>query len=302
MPGVGWGTAAAIEPLNVVPADSQVLAVDAQGNALALWVRSGDVWSNHYTVGTGWGTPHALETGPVIAHSPRVAFDADGFATAVWIQDLAMGGPTVFANRYTPGVGWGTPAPIGTGTAQESGPQVAADAAGNAHALWHEHDGARLRAWTSLYTPAGGWGPAALLDNGDGNAFGSQLAVDAAGHAVAVWTQQTNLMASRYVPGTGWSVPALLETSNVGPALSSRVAMNAAGVAQVVWVQSDGVRENIWTTRFVPGAGWSTPVRVEDEPEVAYGANVAIDPAGNAVAIWIQNIGSTQRVNANVYR
>jgi hypothetical protein len=78
--------------------------------------------------------------------------------------------------------------------------------------------------------------------------------------------------------------------------------MNAAGVAQVTWAQADGIAQSIWSRRYVPAEGWGQPVRIEDRPEVASQPNVAVDPAGNAVAVFLQQLQGRPLVHANTYR
>lgn len=353
VPGRGWSAAEPIEPVNVLQQpDGHHLAVDTAGNALAVWIRAGDVWANRYTTGAGWGTPQQLESGAGPAASARVAIDADGFGMAIWVQESA-GVDTVWSSRYVPGTGWGTPTPIGSGSAQELQPRIGADGsgnfmvawrrfdgaaatlwnqrytratgwgtaaplhpantsdtyslnlavdpAGNGVATWHQHDGTFSQVWASRYAAGSGWSSPMRLDDGPGDAFGSQVAMDGAGNALAVWAKDGNLVARRQAAGA-WGATEPVETITVGASVSARIAMNAAGVAQVTWSQEDGARENIWSNRYVPGAGWGTAVRIEAEPEVAYAPQVALDPAGNAVAAWIQHLRSRQVVHVNTFR
>jgi hypothetical protein len=79
--------------------------------------------------------------------------------------------------------------------------------------------------------------------------MGGNIAMDAGGHAVAVWTQSQNggisVWGNNYNFFTGlWGVPRLLETSNNPPSGSSRldVAIDGTGVATVVWYQG------VWAT------------------------------------------------------
>jgi predicted enzyme related to lactoylglutathione lyase len=87
--GKGWGTAELVDVDNTGNATSPQVAVDAQGNAIAVWEQSdgtlNKIWANRYTAGTGWGTAELIDvdnTGN--ATSPQVAVDAQGNAIAVW--------------------------------------------------------------------------------------------------------------------------------------------------------------------------------------------------------------------------
>jgi hypothetical protein len=73
-----------------------------------------------------------------------VANDATGNAIAVWRE---CGG--IWANRFTPGSGWGLPELIETNdNGRAERPQVAMDASGDAVAVWYKwDDGYRASIW-----------------------------------------------------------------------------------------------------------------------------------------------------------
>src|SRR6185295_18586763 len=91
------------------------------------------------------------------AEAVQVAVNASGQAVAVWQQS---DGTTIniYANRYAPAVGWGTPqriSPVVLETSQA--PQVAIDSNGNAVAVWVMSNFAQSSSsndvWASRYTP-----------------------------------------------------------------------------------------------------------------------------------------------------
>ena len=104
----GWGTPTLIETDNAGWAVGARIAFDVSGNALAVWQQGGDasgiprydIWSNRYTVGTGWGTAALIETDNVgDANSPQIAFDGSGNAMSVWYQWDGTRN-NIWANRY----------------------------------------------------------------------------------------------------------------------------------------------------------------------------------------------------------
>jgi hypothetical protein len=153
--------------------------------------------------GTGWGAPTLIETGTGIAFLPQVAVDAGGNAIAVWGQYDGTR-YNIYANRYTATTGtWGTAALIEFNNAgSASSPQIAFDAGGNAIAVWEQSDGAlNNNIWANRYTAGSGWGTAALIETDAGYAYSPQIAIDAGGNAIAVWSQdgaRTNIWANRY--------------------------------------------------------------------------------------------------------
>jgi hypothetical protein len=68
------------------------VAIDADGNAVAVWHQSDgtrtNIWSNRYTASTGlWGMAEIIETDNAgNANDPQVAIDTYGNAVAIWRQ------------------------------------------------------------------------------------------------------------------------------------------------------------------------------------------------------------------------
>jgi hypothetical protein len=311
--GTGWGTAALIETDDAGDANEPQVAMDADGNALAVWYQSDgtrwNIWSNRYTAGSGWGTAALIETGDAgDAYEPQVAMDAAGNALAVWYQSDGIR-YNIYSNRYTASTGlWGTAALIETDNVGDAySPEVAMDAAGNALAVWYQSDGTRYNIYSNRYTASTGlWGTVALIetDNAAG-AYHPQVAIDAAGNAVVVWRQSDgtryNIWSNRYTAGSGWGTAALIETGDAGDAYYPQVAIDAAGNAVAVWHQSDGTRANIWSNRYTAGSGWGTAALIETDVGHAQYPQVAMDAAGNAVAVWHQSDGTRDNIWSNRY-
>jgi hypothetical protein len=109
-----WQVATQIASDDEREASKAQVAMDAGGNAIAVWEQSDgtrvNIWANRYAAGSGWGAAQLIESddlGNTI--TPRVGIDAQGHAIAVWAQIDAAGFITIRANRYTAGAGWGTP-------------------------------------------------------------------------------------------------------------------------------------------------------------------------------------------------
>ncbi|MBL4689671.1 MAG: hypothetical protein JKY37_34100, partial [Nannocystaceae bacterium] len=99
-----------------------------------------------------------------------------------------------------------------------------------------------------------------------------------------------------------WQTAELIETDNAGDGLNPQVAVDADGNAVSVWQQSDGTRHNIWANRYVAGAGWGTPELIETENSgAAHHPHVEIDPNGNAIAVWQQDVDTRRDIWANRY-
>ncbi|MCK4711197.1 MAG: Ig-like domain-containing protein, partial [Gammaproteobacteria bacterium] len=159
----------------------------------------------------------------------------------------------------------------------------------------------------SFVTEDGAWGSAGTIESDDtGEAWSPQIDFDANGNAIAVWYQhdgtRTNIWANRYVSGTGWGTPELIETDNAGWASYPQVAVDVIGNAIAVWVQHDGTRKNTWANRYVVGTGWGTAELIEfDNAGKAMRPQLAVDASGNAIAVWVQNDGTRNNILGNHY-
>jgi hypothetical protein len=174
--------------------------------------------------------------------------------------------------------------------------------------VWEQDDGTRYNIWSNRYTSGTGWGTAVLIETDNaGRAYPPQVAVDPLGNATAVWYQsdgtRNNIMANRYTSGTGWGTAVLIETDNAGDAYAPQVAVDPLGNAIAVWEQNDGTRKNIWANRYTSGSGWGTAMIIEtDNAGSAANNQVAIDPSGNATAVWQQSNGTLTSIWANVFK
>jgi uncharacterized protein YbdZ (MbtH family) len=144
--GAGWGTAELIESDNQADAYYPQVSFDANGNAMAVWhqIEGGNynIWSNYYTVGSGWGSEKLVETNNAgEARNPQVSFDANGNALAVWYQSDGARN-NIVSNRYIVGAGWMNVELVETdNTGDAVNPQIKFAANGNAMSVWTQSDG-----------------------------------------------------------------------------------------------------------------------------------------------------------------
>lgn len=253
-----WGTPTLLESDDTGNADAPRIAMDANGNAMAIWSQKVFNWnsilSNRFDASTGgWGTATLVETNDTNnAKFPEVAMDATGNAVVVWEHwenrpDKGFIGPSrIASNRFNVGAGtWGTPVFVDADPRIGQFPDVTMDGAGNALAAWTQGDDAvasRFDAGT------GTWGTPVLIETNNVGPEGVErvrIAADTAGNTIAVWDQfdgtEINIFSNRYSVGTGaWGTAELIETDNAGSARGVRIAKNALnGNALAVWTQED---------------------------------------------------------------
>jgi len=240
----------------------------------------------------GWGTPVLLETENLgHARNPYIAIDSNGNAFAVWRQYDGLNW-NVFANRYEIGKGWMGAELIEDNDVTCEGIRIAVDGLGNAIAIWYQLNQTTwlYNIWANRYEVATGWGDAFLLETDDsGNAELPDIAADAAGNYIAVWSQSDgsvyNLMACRYEIGIGWGSVTSIETNNTANTRFSQIAFDDNGNAIVVWRQRWSMQDTVWSNRYELGIGWGTAEQIGDSCDNGF-PELTVDRNGNATCVW----------------
>lgn len=305
-----WGSAELIEVNTEIAGYYPKVATDATGNAITVWQQfdgtQNSIYANRYVVGTGWGSPVLIETNNMgYADSQQIAVDDSGNAIAVWRQSNGSQ-ENIWANRYVAGTGWGTAEQIDDNS-WTGAPQIAVDANGNAIAVWVQSAGGQNSIYANRYIVGTGWGNPELIETINlGHAYTPQVAIDATGNAIAVWSLKDgirhDIWANRYVVGTGWGSAELIETDNTGDASFPQIAVDTSGNAIAVWHQFDGIRNNIYANRYIVGTGWASVELIEtDNAGYANYPQLAVDVNGNAIAVWRQYDGTRNNIWANRY-
>ena len=199
---------------------------------------------------------------------------------------------------------WGTPERIDSeGSVQQPG-ELAVSAGGAAISVWLDWDSLL---WTQGYVPDEGWGTAQRMELGGGfpsSAPPPQVAIASDGTAMLVWLEQQPdaIWATRYTPDGGWEALARLDRGFEAYSVSGPdVAMDESGRAIATWRRSsDG--ESVFASRYKPESGWSEAQRI-DEPSAGWGyeTRVAMNAAGDAIAVWKGDDGNSRHVFANKY-
>lgn len=257
------------------------------------------------SAGRTWGPAVLVQTGTTSTMRPRVTMDATGAAIAIWQRALATRAE-LWASRLPPGSLWGTQSRIETDVGNASPAELAADSAGHVLAVWSQSDGTRDNVWASRHDLVTGWGspsPIEALDLSGGSNGSVRLAMAPSGQAVAVWTQQvasrTDIWANHHDPVTGWGSAVAIEHDDTGFASQVDVAMDGAGNAVAVWRQQNGGAAGLWANRLLAGVGWGSPIQIDGGGTLPSQPRVAMDSAGNAMAVWSQFEGGRYDLRAN---
>jgi hypothetical protein len=235
----------------------------------------------------------------------QIAFDGIGNAFAVWDQFDATRVRAV-SGRYTAGLGWGVPERLETTMGDAFEPEIAADASGNALAVWTQFDGTNYNTLSSRYTAGSGWGQGELIETAPGSVQSPEVAFDSAGNAVALWVQLDGvdrIVSNRYIAGIGWNASPLTASDGSGASYEQKVVFDPSGNALAVWTQNEGTQQisSIRSSLCPPGGSWSAAVSLETGDGTAFEPQIAIDPNGNALSVWTQYAGGHARIWSNRY-
>jgi hypothetical protein len=309
------------------------IATDSAGNTLVVWAAAGVILYNRYTPGSGWvdgatveggGKPVSTLIGP--ANEPEMALNSAGQAVAIWRQgiDIPFNLPNdydLWSSRYDMATDtWTAPQQLEDGVGDLFyGKSLVIDAVGTATALWSDFDGTSSFIRAARLT-GNTWTLPSTLASANSNVTDFVLdphaVIDGNGNIMAVWQQgdidEANFVASRYVPDTVWGGVQVIGTyagSSSGIfSTELRLAGNAAGHVVAVWTLPGCILDenvpcptDVLANEYNPVNGnWGAEEIIDKEEnfpgEVDGNAStpqVAVDAAGNAVAIWDQDGGMT---------
>lgn len=271
------------------------IAIDAQGNATAVWLRfDGVVYvlqAARATVdGSTWSAPVDIATVGPGALGPAVMVTPAGDALVIWTRLVGISA-SVHAARYVASSGTWRPAvsvsAVGT-LAYLADFDIEPD--GDAVAVWTRFDGTDEVIDSARYTAAtDSWSPAIPLSAGGAFTEYARVALDAVGNAVATWNREGAIETSRYDTASAtWSPAAVI--SGLEPAFGEpRLASDADGNAIAVW----RVASTVQVARYSASGGvWSSALPLSPLGQPGFEPRIAIDPLGNAVVIWRSWSGS----------
>jgi hypothetical protein len=267
--GGSWTTGTALAGAFVLGRNSEAgaqldLAIDGSGGVLVVWAQvvSGtvEIWSRRGQASAGsvgpisWSPELRVATEPGAANGPVFGLwaghHAGRFFTG-WLRKTATATWDFVTRHERPEGLWDAEAEAGDiRWSQYAAPRFAAAANGDKVLVWRESDTTASRIVARTFDGATGWGPRVLVADGlappylgciDIDAHFHDVAIDAEGHAVAVWEERTpptgndrgsmHVRSSRFVPGAGWSMPTQLDENTVR---ATRPAILVSGATDAV--------------------------------------------------------------------
>ncbi len=247
-----------------------------------------------------WLPPQDLSAPGRDARNPAVAMADNGATTAIWEKEN-----TANANFHgeeatrDPGQQFSPPAELVGGVTD---PQLEMTGSGEAVAVWK-----RFLPLPGVYAieaafrpPGGDFGPpvdaaempAGVIPNG------LQMAVNDDGDVAIVWFRPdpksgidpdaTFVEASVMQAGGSFSEPKMVSKSIVKgqSAVEPAVAIDPAGDVVVVWSYFEGTNEVIEASGRPAGSSFSPPMEISSAGVNSFEPEVAMDAAGDAIAVW----------------
>jgi hypothetical protein len=291
---------------------------DRTGNAVAIWERSDGIDSFVETasrpVGGDWSAPVAISAAPTLnfAERPQIALDPSGNAVAIWDRINRPDSRFIETTSRPVGGDWSAPVKLSPPGAEAFSPQIGVDSAGNAVATWLRANGEFNVILESAFLPLGGnWSAPVPVSATDHDVRQSQLAVDPAGNAVAIWqrfSRTESIVETAARPAGGdWSEATLLSVAALSgtgtDVVQPQIALDPSGNAAAIWERSTGRDSSIVETAARPaGSDWSRPVELSAASGLAFEPQIALDPSGgHAVAVWAHFNATNSAIQAAAF-
>jgi hypothetical protein len=206
--GESWRAPTRLSAEGEEGADPQI-ALDAHGDALAVWGRSVGydtiVRGSYRPAGGDWQEPTDISSEAEDAQSMELALDAQGDAVVAWAGSTnTVGGYDRAEAAYRPAGGdWGKSADLSEDGGNAFPTDVAFDQMGNAVVVWERSNGAD-NIVQAAYRPSGGdWQEPTSLSEEGRKSFDPVVVLDAEGEASAAHGDATVVWTSGQGRGCG---------------------------------------------------------------------------------------------------
>ncbi len=128
------------------------------------------------------------------------------------------------------------------------------------------------------------------------------VAIDGSGNAIAIWSTFDSaghdLQTATRAAGGSWSAPT--DLSAPGQYVSHpQMAVNERGDAVAIWELGEEDKAAVAVAQRSPGGSWTTPTELTAPEPSAGSPQVAIDGAGDAIAVWYRGTGANRLIQAS---
>ncbi|MCE5318721.1 MAG: hypothetical protein LLG04_15340 [Parachlamydia sp.] len=300
----GWSNPETVGPDNSV---SPWLAVDNQGNAIALFIQSdsSNTWiaASKRPAGGQWSAPVAISQSiPLVEFPyfyPSVTFNETGDAIAVWnFPDEKMIGAIQVATLPAGTDQWITAAePLTKPARIEFGPAIRQDGEDNVLIIWmtwHKRSG-HFNLHTMRFNITSMQGKSLTTVEGLLGVTFWDVAIDLSGNAYMIWLESpdnrpvpSNVKVASLTSGDkSWSEPQVLVEN--GSVYSCDLAIDPNGNVFALWKQQDS-SSNPWELKIFKhpagGSAWEEAPAPQGSVFFLGYEKLAFDAAGNGYVVW----------------
>lgn len=287
-PGGTWEPPVEISPSGKESREPQV-AMNDSGQAIAVWAQRTEratIMAASRTAQGSWGPAEELTAPGGDSGELDVAIDPDGYAVAIWtkLQNFPSD-YLIEAAARSPAGQWEPAVPLTELGQNAWGPKLAITPSGRAIATWYRWNGeGDTIVQAAEKEPGSAWGEPENLSAPGAKAFAPEVGIGA-GRAVVIWQRDEVVEASVKDGGGAWHASDKIS----GPeSREPEIGMDSQGNALAIW--SSGPKygwRNAEVASLSPGETWTESATLS-ERLTTEGAQpyVAVDPKGQAMAIW----------------
>jgi PKD domain/Putative metal-binding motif len=270
---------------------------DANGDVYAAWVRyDGTNYIVEAATRAAGGSfvIKQLQTGPGQARNVTLAANRRGDVIVAWRRQNATG--EIWATTKTPTSGFAVPQTIASVPGMDvEDPNVAVNDGGTMMVVWRLAGGSTYTETIyGAYRPNGGSFVSAPISTSDQWNQSPRVVLDATGRATVVWSfwdGTTNIARVRVRQANGalGTQQDLSAGAPTGYPMFATVGIDRSGNAVSVWSHWNGSAYDVQgATRAAASDSWNQLPAFGQSAGASYGnePQVAVDPNGNAVAIW----------------
>jgi hypothetical protein len=275
--------------LSGVSANGPTAVNDANGNAIAVWSQyDGAKWPVQVRQISAAGKPGPVKTLSTAAESPvypQIAGDGDGGAIVVWSQSNGVSTP-LKARSISANGRLGAVKTLSRGP-KTARPRIASDDKGKAIVVWSQGRPGKLRIMARKISAAGHLGPVKTLSGAGKKSENPEIATDAHGDAVAVWSQQgdaNSRIKARRISAKGALGHVKTLSGSKEDAGLPEIASDRRGDAMAVWTQSTNWNHgHIKARRISPKGALGQVKTLAGAPGTP---DIATDARGDATVAW----------------